>query len=178
MDKNRIPKLIITADQIESNWGLRQEEQITTCQYCGGMIFYVEKILGVTAEENDYKIMGWRSKRNYSLTEIGLDIFCAECGKHSEGYHTFQYDKDAVVCAYDDIDGEEKEAIDFCLRQFNEKGDFTPPYHTAELKVLKKKLMDYEKKHPIKKEKAKKKKGKIKKSGSHKKVKMKGGIKK
>jgi len=149
MNKIRIPKLIIRADQIESNWGLRQEEQITTCQYCGGMIFYVKKILGVVAEEG-CQILGWRSERNYQIREIGLTIFCAECGAHSENYHTFQYSKDAVVCTYEDIDGEEKEAIDFCLRQFNEKGDFIPPINTIELKLLKEKLKNYEKKHPLK----------------------------
>lgn len=150
MNKKRIPKLIITADQIEEGWGLRQEEQMTTCQSCGGMIFYVKKILGVIAEEMDFGVIGWRSKRNYRFTEIGLDIFCAECGDHHEYYHSFQYDKDAVVCEYTDLDGEEQGAIELCLRQFNEKGDFTPLYKTGEVTLLKDKLKAYELKHPIK----------------------------
>jgi len=150
MNKERIPKLIIKPDEIEMNWNLKQEEQMFTCQSCGSMIFYVKKILGVIAEETDYQIYGWRGKRNYRIIEIGIDIFCSECGEHNEWYHTFRYDKDQVVCEYDDIGGEETGEIEFCLRQFNEKGKFTPLFKTGEARLLKEKLLEYEKKHPIK----------------------------
>ena len=154
--KDRIPKLIIKAEEIEANWNLKQEEQMFTCQSCGSMIFYIKKILGVVAEESLFQIVGWRGKRNYQIREVGINLFCAECGKTNEYYHTFQYDKDAVVCNYDDIDGEEVNEIEFCLRQFNEKGKFTPLFKTGEAKLLKEKLEEYEKKHPIKLNKKKK----------------------
>jgi len=159
-NKQRIPKLIVRADQIEGSgcFGLTHEEEMYKCYDCGGMIFYVKKILGIVAEESDFQIMGYRSKRRYSICPIGFNIYCSECSCFREDFSSFQYDKDAVVCSYDDIDGEEIAEIEFCLRQFNEKGNFTPLFATGESRVLKEKLMEYEKEHPIKVEKKKIKK--------------------
>ena len=169
MNKRRIPKLIIVADEIEGNrWGLKQEEQMFTCQDCGSMIFYVKKILGVVAEELDYAIMGWRSNRHYSIREIGIEIYCAECGTSSEYYNHFSYDKDSIICEHKDIDGEEIAEIEYCLRQFNEKGDFKPSYNFNEARILKEKLFSYEKKHPLKVDSLKKKTKKVKKKGGKK----------
>ena len=168
MNKKRIPKLIIVADEIKSDsgWGLKQEEQMFTCQDCGGMIFYVKKILGVVAEELDIGIMGWRCDRNYSIREIGIDVYCAECGSCLEYYHSFSYDKESVVCEYKDIEGEEICEIEYCLRQFNEKGDFKSSFKSGESRLLKEKLLNYEKKHPVKVKKVRKvKKGKMKGGG-------------
>lgn len=162
MNKKRIPKLIIVADDIESDsmWSLRQEEQSCTCQDCGGMIFYIRKVWGVVAEDLDIGIMGWRGKRHYSLNELGINIYCAECGSSSEYYHSFSYDKDLVVCEHKDLDGEEMAEINYCLRQFNEKGDFKSSFNSSEVRLLKEKLLEYEKKHPFKIDKIKKKGGK------------------
>ena len=161
MNKRRIPKLIIVADEIKGNtWSLKQEEQMYTCQDCGSMIFYVKKILGVVVEELDIGIMGWRSNRHYSIREIGLNTYCAECGTFSDCYHTFLYDKGSVICEYEDIGGEGVAEIAYCLRQFNEKGDFKSSFNFGETKVLKEKLLEYEKKHPLKINKIKNKEGK------------------
>ena len=153
MNKKRIPELVIIPDQIKGStfWGLKLEENMFTCQDCGSMIVYVQKILGVTANDLDYSIVGWRSMRDYRISEIGINLYCAKCGESIELYHNFCWQKDQVVCEYDALEGEEMVDIEYCLRQFNEKGDFVPRFKTGETKLLKEKLVEYEKKHPLKK---------------------------
>lgn len=151
MNKKRIPELVILPSEISGGtWGLKLEENMFTCTDCSSMIFYVKKIYGVIAENLEYSIIGWRSERHYQITEIGINLYCAKCGESREVFHNFCWDKDQVVCEYDDLDGEEMIDIEYCLRQFNERGDFTPRFKTGEAKLLKEKLIEYEKKHPVK----------------------------
>ena len=151
MNKKRIPELVIIPDQINgSTWGLKLEENMFTCQDCGSMLVYVKKMLGVVAQDLDYGIVGWRSMRDYRVSEIGINLYCAKCGESIELFHKFVWHKDQVVCEYDDLEGEEMVDIEYCLRQYNEKGKFTPRYNNYEAKVLREKLAEYEKKHPIK----------------------------
>ena len=165
--QERMPKLVIKPDEIDGPdaFGLNLNDNTVTCLDCGSHLFYIKEDLGVVAEESDYGIWGNRPNKNnrtYRVREVGLSIFCAECGAFNEIYHSFCYDKDTIVCSWDELGGAEKVEVEYCLNQFNQKGDFTPQWKTAETNVLKEKLIEYEQKHPIKLEKKKVKKKKVK----------------
>ena len=153
-EKNRIPKLVLTTGQIDSRgrfMDLSMSDTLISCYECNGNIFYIEKVFGVVVEEYDYGIMGNRSNRQYRLTEVGLVLHCAECGDTREHYDKWFYPEDKQVLSWFDLEDESPEymEIDYCLRQFNQKGDFTPLYKCSEVNVLKEKLLEYEKKHPL-----------------------------
>lgn len=155
-DQPRIPKLVLTTDQIYScgrMGDLNMSDTLINCYGCNGNLFYVEKIFGIVAEENNYSIVGNRSNRTYRLTEIGLYLHCAECGENYEHYSKWFYPEDKVIMFFNDLEEESPEykEIMYCLRQFEQKGDFTPEYKCLETDRLKEKLLDYEKKYPIKK---------------------------
>lgn len=148
--KDRIPKLVILPGEISDNTGfaLNLNEDTVTCNDCGSHLFYIKIEWGVVVEEHDYGILGNRSKRIYALREVGFALYCAECGQFEESYWKWFYPEDKVICTWDEINGAEKSEIEYCLRQFDQKGDFTPQYKCAEVNLLKEKLKEYEKKHP------------------------------
>jgi len=158
--QTRMPKLVIKPDEIEDKnyWALNLNENTTTCRDCGSHLFYIKEDLGVVVEENDYMVMHNRSEKAYAIRPIGLTLFCAECGAVGELYHSFCYDEDKVVCSWDELGSVEKVEIEYCLNQFNQKGDFTPQWKCSEANFLKQKLREYEKLHPLKLEKKRKKK--------------------
>lgn len=171
--QERIPKLVIKPGEIEdsSHWALSLNDNTTTCGGCGSHLFYIKQELGVVAEENDFGIWGNRSNktnRTYCVREIGLTLYCAECGEYEETYHNFCYDKDTMVCTWDELSAVEKVEIEYCLYQWNQKGDFKPQWKCVEANYLKKKLKEYEKKHPLKLEKRRVKKKKKVKGGKKK----------
>lgn len=162
--KNMMHKLVINPDDIQTDsgcWGLDLKEKGMWCPDCGSHLLYGTIEWGVVAEELDYGIMGYYDKRQYDLREIGFVFHCAECGCFIESYDKWLYPEDNLVMKYEDIDmldGVERMEVDHCLRQFNQKKDFTALYKYSGLIKLKEKLLEYEKKHPLKKKESKKKK--------------------
>jgi len=155
--KEMIHKLVINPVDIENDnyWGLDLKEKGLWCPDCGSHLMYGEIEWGVVAEILDYGIMGYHDNRQYTLREIGIHFHCAECGCFIETFSKWFYPEDKLVITYTDIDmldGVEKVEIEHCLQQFNQKKDFTPLYKYNGLTTLKEKLLEYEKKFPIKKE--------------------------
>ena len=161
----RINKSVLTANSIEGrgSWSLSQKENPVLCFYCKSPLFYIQIVWGIVEEREllgDIKIIGKERKSNYSLREVGLNLYCAECGHFHDDYCKYFYPKDKEVCSWSDeeLDLAELEEIKYCLIQFNEKGDFTPSYNSKEMIYLKKMLKEYEEKHFGKKVKKKDKK--------------------
>ena len=157
--KKQIHELVILPSEIKDNnsWGLNLNNNTTTCGDCGSHLFYIKEELGVVAEEHDMMIMNNRGHRMYNIRPIGLVLYCAKCSSFSEVYHSFCYDKDTIVCSWDELGGAEKIEIEYCLDQWDQKGDFKPQYKCSEVIYLKEKLKEYEKKHPLKLENKRKK---------------------
>ncbi len=162
MFRKRIPKIVIKPDEIESNdcFGLNLNENTITCSDCGSHLFYIKKELGVVAEEHDYGIWNNRSNRIHCVRTVGVIIYCAECGAFNEHYRNFCFDKDNLICTWDELGGCGVVEIKHCLHQWDQKGDFKPQWKCSEVITLKEKLKEYEKKHPIKNEKKKPKRRK------------------
>jgi len=157
-EQNRIPKLILMPGQIDSFRSigdLTTNDSLVNCYECNGNLFYVEKVFGVVAEEYDYGVVGNKNNRVYRLTEVGLALHCSECGDLYEHYSKWFFPEDKLVLYYTDLEdeGPEYKEINYCLSQYNQKGDFTPEYKCSEVNILKTKLDEYEKAHPIKEEK-------------------------
>ena len=150
--QERIPKLVIKPSEIDGQdmFGLNLNDNTTTCRDCGSHLFYLKQELGVVAEENEFGIYNNLSNRTYNIRPVGLVLYCAECGEFEENYVNFCYDKDTIVCTWNELGDTEKVEIEYCLNQWDQKGDFTPQYKGIETITLKEKLKEYEKKHPIK----------------------------
>lgn len=150
----RINKSVLTADSIDvrRGWSLSQKNNPVLCFYCKSPLFYVEIVWGIVEEEELLGISISERKTNYSLREIGLNLYCAECGHFHDDYCKYFYPEDKVVCSWNDeeLNLAEAEEIKYCLAQFNRKGDFTPNYSNQETDYLKKKLKEYEEKFIIK----------------------------
>ena len=157
MNKCKIAKLILKASEIPCReWDLSTNNDLVMCYDCKSPLFYVKINWGIVAEENDYKVMYNRSNRVYVLREIGFELYCAECGSLMIDYSKYFYPEDKLVYVFDELDSDERAEIECCLQQFNQKGDFKSRYEDALFKELKNKLLEYEKKHPIKCQKKKK----------------------
>lgn len=159
-EKIRIPKLVIIPSEVDdkSMFALNLNDNVLACRDCNSNLFYVKIEWGVVAEENSYGIMGNKSNRQYVLREIGFVLYCAECGEFEENFVKWFYPEDKVVCQWDEINGAERAEIEYSLRQFDQKGDFTPMYKCPEVNLLKEKLKEYEKKYPDKPKKITRKK--------------------
>lgn len=148
----RINKSVLTADSIEGRgrWSLAQKENPVLCSYCKSPLFYVEIVWGIVEESKllEIKILEKERKSCYSLREIGLNLYCAECGHFNDDYYKYFYPEDKLVCSWseEELDLAEIEEIKYCLAQFNKKGDFIPSYSNKEMDYLKKKLKEYEEK--------------------------------
>ncbi|MDP1695044.1 MAG: hypothetical protein Q8L34_05900 [Candidatus Woesearchaeota archaeon] len=146
----RISKSVLTADSIESRrgWSLAQKDNPVMCIYCKSPLFYVGISWGIVEEERwkDIKIFNKQREPQYRLQEIGLHLYCAECGHWNETYHKHFYPEDKLVCNWEDdeLDYAEIEEIYYCLEQFNRRGDFTPRYSSTAMEYLKRKLKEYE----------------------------------
>ena len=154
----RINKSVLTADSIRTGdgWSLAMKDNPVLCFYCKSPLFYIRIVWGVVEEEEflkDIKVLGKEREPQYSLREVGLNLYCAECGHFHNDYCKYFYPKDKEVCCWDDeeLDLAEAEEIKYCLEQFNRKGDFTPRYNNEEMTYLKKKLKEYEEKYYSKK---------------------------
>lgn len=105
---------------------------------------------GIVEEERwtDIKVLGKEREPQYGLREIGLHLYCAECGHWHEDYYKYFYPQDKQVCGWndDELDFAEIEELWYCLEQYNRKGDFIPRYHSHAMEYLKTKLKDYEEK--------------------------------
>ena len=148
MNKKRIIKSIILPDEIEHAWGFPRSEDRYICYDCGSLLFYIRKIMAVVYEPLDYGIVGYKDKTSLALRECGFKVFCAECGRFQEIYF---YQKDNVVCEFEDLDYAEAEEIDYCLSQYNQKHSYIPRYKSTAVLTLQEKIDEYKKKHPIKK---------------------------
>ncbi len=147
----RINKSVLTADSIETGrgWSLAQKDNPLLCFYCKSPLFYVEIVWGIVEERGllwDIKVVGKEREPQYALREIGLNLYCAECGHFHNDYCKYFYPEDKVVCSWSDeeLDFAEAEELKYCLEQFNRKGDFTPRFHNKEMDYLKKMLKEYE----------------------------------
>lgn len=153
--KEMMHKLVINPNDImeDSCWGLDLKEKGLWCHDCGSHLMYGGIEWGVVAEDLNYGIMGNYDNRQYRLKEIGIHFYCAECGRFIENYSKWFYPEDKLIMSFEDIDmldGVERVEIEHCLKQFNQKKDFTPLYKYFGLNKLKEKLLEYEKKYPIK----------------------------
>lgn len=156
--KKYVPKLIIPPGLLDTkSFGISPDKDLITCEDCGSHLIYIKKSFGIVEESNFYHIMGNKSKRVYSLREIGFTLFCAECGGFIESYSKYFYPEDLLVYCFDngwyDLDEDEKVEVEYCLSQFNQTRDFIPRYKFAELNKIKEALLEYEKKHKEKNEK-------------------------
>ncbi len=154
MNKERIVKAVIKADQIKDKcgWDLSSNENLVVCHSCMSALFYIKINYGVVAEDNDWLVMGNRSSRTFALREIGFNVYCAECGDFIEDYSKYFYPEDKLVFYdLDELYDDDRAELLVCLNQFNQKRDFTARYKNVLFDNLKKKLNEYEKKHPEKK---------------------------
>ena len=163
MNKARMIKAVIIPQEIKvsGGFGLARNSNIIKCDSCLSPLAYARIEWGVVAQEYDYGIIGNRSNRQYNLTEVGLILYCAECGDFINDYHKSFYPEDKLVLfdigMFDEIDDDERAEVECCLNQWNQKGNFTSRYNNPLFKELKEKLIEYEKKYPIKQEEKKKK---------------------
>lgn len=164
----RINKSVLTADSVETSrgWSLAQKDNPVLCSYCKSPLFYVGIVWGVVEEKEllGIKVLGKEREPQYSLREIGLNLYCAECGHFHDDYCRYFYPEDKLVCSWNDeeLDLAEIEEIKYCLEQFNRKGDFAPHYHNSEMSYLKNRLKEYEEEYSKETKKIKKKKKEIK----------------
>jgi len=158
-EHTRIPKLILIPSQIESStrWNLKQNDVMESCVDCNSNLFYIEKVWGIIAEDLNYGILGYKEDRSFRLSEIGLNLYCAECGNFNESHFKWFYPEDKLIMQFDELDDVEKIEVDYCLSQYNQKHSFTPRWKGIVLTNLKEKLDAYVKKYPIKKVKQTKK---------------------
>ena len=161
----QIKKLVISPDEFddENNFSLSLHDNLVSCRSCGSNLSYVKIRWGIIAEDNWFEILGDRGNRRYELREIGLDVYCAECGDFNEFYSKWFYPEDKLIIGFDELEDVEMHEIKHCLNQFNQKGNFKPLWKNYKVDLLKEKLIEYEKKHPIKVEKKIKEKEHIKK---------------
>ncbi len=161
----QIRKLVIRPDEIEGedNWNISLNRNLFSCGDCNSNLSYVKIEWGVVAEDSWYGVMGNKDNRTYALREIGLVIYCAECGHFHEQYSKWFFPEDKLIMRFDELEDAEMPEVEYCLNQFNQKKDFKPQYKFSELGELKKKLLEYEKKYPLKVEKKKVKKNEVKK---------------
>lgn len=152
-ERERIIKLVLTADSIENTrgWSLAQKENPLLCIYCKSPLFYIQINWGIADETElfkDIKTLGKEREPQYSLREIGFNIYCAECGSFHEHYDKYFYPEDKIACTWNDeeLSLAEHEEILYCLEQFNRNGDFISHYNSSELNYLKTKLKEYEQK--------------------------------
>ncbi len=167
----QIKKLVIKPNEIEddNSWRLSLNKNLISCNDCNSNLNYIKLEWGIVAEDDDFQIMGHRDKRNYRLREVGITIYCAECGCFDENYSKWFYPEERFIMRFDELEEAEMPEIDYCLNQFNQRGDFKPQYSFSELGELKKKLLEYEKRYPLKvKKKIIKKKKVVKKKGGNK----------
>ena len=162
-DKERIHELVIKAGDIDGNygWGIAGNENLVVCPDCMGVLHYIKIEWGVVVDESEFMVMWNRGKRTYALREIGFSLYCAKCGRFIENYEKFFYPEDKLITdieILDELSEEDRAEIWNCLNQFNQKGNFTPRYKATVFENLKKKLLEYEKKHPLPKKKQEKRK--------------------
>ena len=148
----QIRKLVINPDEIEddNSWRMSLNDILHSCQFCNSNLCYIKMNWGIVAEDSEYGVMGNKSNRIYRLIEVGLVIYCAECGEGYEHFGKWFYPEDKLVMIFDEIGDAEKIEVEYCLNQFDQKGDFKPQYNCTELNGLKEKLIEYEKKYPVK----------------------------
>lgn len=153
----QIKKLVISPDEFndKNHWTLNANENLVSCYACNSNLSYVVIEWGIVAEDNDYSVWGDRSNRTYELREIGLNVYCAECGEFNDDYSKYFYPEDRLVMTFDELEDVEINEIKHCLLQFNQKGNFKPLWKNSKLNLLKEELLEYEKKHPIKVDKKK-----------------------
>jgi hypothetical protein len=137
MDKKRIPKLVIVQSELDRKL---MKSNLKSCYDCNSQLFYVEEEYGVVIDDFPFKVMGNKDGITYRLAVINISIYCAECGSFLENYFKLGDEKDIVYTIDRDLDEDEKVEIEYCLHQFNQKGDFKPRYKFTELNSLKEAL--------------------------------------
>jgi len=123
MESDRILKIVIKPSKIEARnkWSLAEKENLWNCYDCKGHLFYARVEHGVVKENTEYQILGHKNKTNYSLREIGMSLYCAECGSFQEFWNKNFYDTNQLIISWDDkeLDGAEKEHIEQALEEYN-----------------------------------------------------------
>lgn len=159
----RIPKLVLKKIEIETkNFNI----DCTECYECNGNLFYIAEEFGI-AYEGDYKVSGYVFKKgSLSLTNVGMTLFCAECGSHNEGYNKWMFDDDKIVHSWDrdDLDADDKDMIEVFLSKLNKTGKVNGKgyYYVIDDEVKKKIEKWFEKnKNLLEKREVKKKKQKV-----------------
>ena len=155
-EKNTMLKNVLTAESIETkrSWGFNLKENIITCCDCLSPLFYLARHWGVVEEESfsGIKIVGYRLGNKYlALREVGLVVYCAECGVFNEDYSTWVYpDKKIIVTWRDEeIDYAEREEIEQALSVYNNTGQVKANYESSAVIHLRKEIKEYEEKNKI-----------------------------
>ena len=153
-EKKFILKNVLTADSIDSrgSFGFGMEDNKVICDDCLSPLFYVAKTWGIVEETWDYNVVGFRGKQNLALRELGLALFCSECGAFNDDFDTWVYPDEKVVCTWKDdgLDYAEKEVIQAAINSYNRTGEVKGFYESSEIKYLREKVREYEEKNNIK----------------------------
>lgn len=139
-----IKSVILPDDLKDDAWNFPQSEDRYVCYDCGSLLFYIKHVMAVVHEVMEMGIAGYKDHNQLSLRECGFKVYCAECGNFQEIYF---YQKDNIVCNFEDLDYAEAEEIQYCLSQYNQKKKYTPRYKSTAVLILQKKIEEYEKAH-------------------------------
>lgn len=122
-DIRRITKSVIIADSIEarSGWSVGDYDDLHLCDSCKSPLFYVRQLMGIVEEHSDYQVWGRIGQDYLVFRVVGLALYCAECGEINESFYSFLFDKEKVVCTWedDDLAYAERQQIEGWLDEYN-----------------------------------------------------------
>lgn len=156
-EKKYILKNVLTADSIEgkTSWGFNTEDNKVLCPDCLSPLFYVSKEWGIVEEESQFPVVGYiMGKKHLVLREVGLALYCAECGAFEERYDTWAYPDNKIICTWrdEDLDYAEIGEIEYAMNVYNKTGDLDKKkflYKGTWLYTFQEKIKEYEKKNKI-----------------------------
>ena len=157
-EKNIIQENVLTLNSIEGSkgWTLAQKDNAFACYECGGYLFYVRRQWGVVEESSvlakNVNKAGYTLGNKYlALREACLDLYCAKCSYFEDRHYKWLYPDDKIVCSWDDdeLNYAERGEIEYALNIYNHTGQVKGSYESGEVKYLREKITEYEKKNNI-----------------------------
>lgn len=155
-EKNTILKNVLTPNSIETrgSWSLAHKDNIIQCMECKGSLFYVRRQWGIVEEETmmGIEVAGYkRGNRYLVMREIGLALYCGECGQFEDDFSTWVYPEDKTICTWDDeeLGIAEKEEVYQAIDVYNHTGEVKANYESGQIRYLREKVKEYEKKNNI-----------------------------
>lgn len=128
-----VPVLIRPINEIEgaNNFPLHKEE-VEVCWNCGGILQYVENVMGLIMFEKD---------TNPMIIPVEQNFYCAQCGKHQKGWSNAE-DKDTILKFEDAREAKDAEF----LLSMKENADTFRNWSEKRYKELMKKIEEFKKK--------------------------------